>query len=457
MPSAEYIAPRRVGAALLELPRWPFAAVFLGYPLWWLLGVGDLIFVAAAVVMALHLARRGRLEVPRGFGLWLLFLAWMLASVIGIDSGGRLVGFVYRAALYLAATVLLLYVYNARAGLDRRYVSGVLTVFWVVVVAGGWLGVLFPLLSITTPMAWIIPDALRSNEVVQEMVVRRVTQWDPTSVLQLDPRPSAPFLYTNVWGNVYSMLLPVVIAYLVTVRRTRRFWLVLALIPLSFVPAFLTLNRGMFIGLGVAAAYIALRAALRRQWKVLGGLAALAVVVGIVFAALPVSERLTERLDTSSTTEDRANLYQETFERSLASPVFGYGAPRPSETDGAPSAGTQGQIWNVLFSHGFPAAALFLAWLVFLAWRTRHARGAVGVAGHAILVVLAVEVLYYGVLVTGLAIGFLVAALLLRPEHAAPTAVAGHRTAVVRGIPELRNPRFRSLRRARGIPRGVAP
>ncbi|TPW73836.1 hypothetical protein FJ658_03950 [Schumannella sp. 10F1B-5-1] len=407
-----------------DLPRWPFAAIFVAYPLWWVLGIGDLIFPLAAAAMAVLLLRRGRVEVPRSFGIWLLFLAWMLASVIGIDTGGRLVGFAYRAVLYLAATVVLLYVYNARSTLDRRYVAGVLTVFWGVVVAGGWLGVLFPLLSFATPLAAILPESLTSNEVVGEMVFRRVTQYDPTSYLQLDPRPSAPFLYTNGWGNVYSMLLPIVIAYLVSVRGSRRFWLVLALIPVSFVPAFLTLNRGMFLGLGVAALYVGLRALVRREWKVIGGLAALGLVVGLAVVVLPVQERLTERLDASSTTEDRANLYQETLQRTLESPVFGYGAPRPSETDGAPSAGTQGQVWTLLFSHGFPGVLLFMAWLVLLAWRTRHARGAIGVAGHTMLVVLVVEVFYYGVVVNGLALGFIAAALLLRPGSEAEPATA---------------------------------
>ncbi|GAB3406194.1 hypothetical protein GCM10027515_20480 [Schumannella luteola] len=415
MPDSAYARALRRGMRP-DLPRWPFAAIFVGYPLWWVLGIGDLVFPLAAVVMAALLLRRGRVEVPRGFGLWLVFLVWMAASVIGIDSGGRLIGFVYRALLYLAVTVVFLYVYNARASFGRRYVAGVLTAFWGITVIGGWLGVLVPLLSITTPLAAIIPDSLQSNELVREMVIRRVTQWDPTSALQLDPRPSAPFLYTNGWGNVYSMLTPVAIAYLVSVRGTRRFWLVLVLIPLSLVPAFLTLNRGMFLGLGVAALYIAVRAALRRDGRLLAGLAGLAVLVGAAVLVLPVQERLTERLDTSSTTVDRANLYLETVERTLESPVFGYGAPRPSETDGAPSVGTQGQIWNVMFSHGLPAAALFLAWLVFLVWRTRHARGAIGIAGHAILLVLLVEVFYYGVLVPGLAIGMIVGALLIRRE-----------------------------------------
>lgn len=412
------------------LPRWPFALVFLGYPVWWVLGIGDLIFPAAAVVMVALMVRRGGVRVPGGFAVWMLFLVWMLASVIGIDSGGRLLGFAYRALLYLAVTVMFLYLYNADRGLDRRYVAGVLTGFWAICVAGGWLGVLFPLLSITTPLAAVLPDSLLQNELVREMVFRRVTQWDPTSALQLDPRPSAPFLYTNGWGNVYSLLLPVAVAYLVSVRGSRRFWLVLALIPVSFVPAFLTLNRGMFLGLGIAAVYVALRAALRRDGRALAGLAALVVVVAVAFAVLPVQERLTDRLDTSSTTDDRAELYVETVQRTLESPVFGYGAPRPSEIDGAPSVGTQGQFWNVLFSHGVPAAALFVAWLLLLCWRTRHARGAIGVAGHAVLVVLAVEILYYGVLVPGLAVGMVVAAVLLRELDAETPRVARRRSTV---------------------------
>ncbi len=92
-----------------------------------------------------------------------------------------------------------------------------------------------------------------NNDLVNHMVVRRLTQFNPDSFLQVAARPSAPYLFTNNWGNAYSLLLPFVIAYLFEVRGSRRFLWVALLVPVSAVPAFLTLNRGMFLGLGIAS------------------------------------------------------------------------------------------------------------------------------------------------------------------------------------------------------------
>jgi hypothetical protein len=399
-----------------ELPRWPFAAMFVLFPLWWLLGPGEAAWIVLAAVMLVLLVRRGRIEVPRGYGIWLLFLLWLALSVIGIDTGGRLLGFIYRACLYLTVTIVFLYVYNARTAFTPRYVAGVLTVFWGIVVVGGYLGVFFPLFSFHTPLGLVLSPQLSANDLVQEMVVRRVTQFNPDSYLQLEPRPSAPFLYTNGWGNAYSVLLPIVVAYLFLVRRERRFWFILLAIPLSFVPAFLTLNRGMFLGLGLALVYVAGRAIARGSLKVLLALVAFLALVGVAFAVLPIADRISERVSVSSTTADRASLYQETFERTLESPLFGYGAPRPSETVGAPSAGTQGQFWMVLFSFGFPGALLFMGWLIWAYLQSRREGDPLSVAFSVVLLVTVVECLFYGILTTGLMVAMIAAALALPPQ-----------------------------------------
>ncbi|TFD77226.1 hypothetical protein E3T54_09060 [Cryobacterium sp. Sr8] len=423
------LAPATLGSDVVlrqPLPRWPFAAMFVLFPAWWLLGLGEAVWIALAAVMLFLLVRRGGISFPRGLAIWLFFLVWMGISVIGIDTGDRLVGFAYRALLYLSVTIIFLYVYNAGASLTTRYVLGVLTVFWLVIVAGGYIGVIFPLLSIHTPLGLVLPAPISSNEMVQDMIVRRVSQYNPDGWAKLDPRPSAPFLYTNGWGNAYSMLLPIVIAYLVEVRGERRFWWLLLAIPVSLVPAFLTLNRGMFLGLGLALVYVAVRLVIRGNGKALLGLLALAAVVAVAFATLPIAERLTHRITASSSTEDRANLYQEAFDRTLDSPWLGYGAPRPSEKDDAPSVGTQGQIWMVMFSHGFPGVVLFMGWLAWAYIRSIRERDPAGLALNTVLLVVLVESLYYGIMTAGLAIAMIAAALTMRPD-VLPSGLHKHR------------------------------
>jgi len=397
--------------------------MFVLFPIWWILGPGEAIWIILAAVMVFFMVRRGGIEVPRGFGLWLLFLLWMLCSVIEIDSGGRLTGFVYRALLYATVTVIFVYVYNARSTLTARYLAGVLSLFWIVVVIGGYVGIFFPLLAFNTPFGLVLPQSIASNELVQEMVRRRVTQYNPDAFAPLEPRPSAPFLYTNGWGNAYSVLTPFVIAYLVEVRRERRFWWLAALVPLSFVPAFLTLNRGMFIGIGLSLAYVGARALVRGHLRVLLGITVVVALAGMVFAVFPVADRLTDRLASSPSTEDRAALYRETFERTLEAPVFGYGAPRPSESEGQPAAGTQGQVWMVLFSHGFLGLFFFLAWLVYVFLRTIRVRDPIDIAANTVLLVVIVQSTYYSILTTGLAVAMIASAVMLRPAAVVPNPV----------------------------------
>ena len=419
VPSWQFTAPvRESGASRGELPRWPFAAMFTLFPLWWVLGPADMVWVPLGAVMALYMWRRGGIEVPRSFALWLLFLLLMGVSVIGIDSAGRLLGFGYRAALYVTVGIVFLYAYNARERLTLRYVLGVLTVFWVWTVLGGYASIAFPWFSFNTVMSYVLPRGLLSNELVGEMAVRRLTQHNPNSWIQLDPRPSAPFLYTNAWGNVYSMLLPVVLCYLRLAAGTRRARLVMLLVPLSLIPAFLTLNRGMFLGLGVALVFVAAMALLGRHRRLLVASVAVGVLLLGGAAAFDVGERVAHRTEVSSTTEDRADLYAETFEKTLDSPLFGYGAPRPSATEGAPSAGTQGQIWTVMFSHGFPALFFFLAWLSWTLIAGLRIRDPQRIVLSSVLLVILVESAYYGVATNGLILSMAVAALLMRPSAA---------------------------------------
>lgn len=403
-----------------NLPGWPLLVAFVGFPLWWVLGLGDMAWPLFAAVMVYFLARFSKVKAPRGLGIWLLFLLWMLCSMIQIDEPLRVVGFFYRYGMNLAATIMFLYVYNARHSLSERRIFGILTIFWLVVVAGGYVGLALPVFELKTPLAYVFPQVLLDNSYIHDMAFRRLTQFnpDPNAYVIAAPRPSAPFLYANGWGNVYSLLTPVTIAYASMVRRDRKFWLLVLALPISFIPAFLTLNRGMFLGLGVALVYIAIRAALQGHGKIILAVIGIAAMAAIAVQVLPVQERLDQRNSKVESIADRGNLYVETWDRTLESPVFGYGAPRPSERKDQPSAGTQGHIWLVMFSHGFVGLGLFLGWLVVLFLKTIRRTDVVGLVCNTVVLVSLVEVFYYGILGAGLVIVMVAGALALRNDPA---------------------------------------
>src|SRR5947199_224934 len=79
---------------------WLFYALFAGFPVWWALGLGSFIWPIMAVPMALWLlARRRDLVVPRGFGLWVLFLVLVVASFSQLQSVNGLFTAAYRLSL----------------------------------------------------------------------------------------------------------------------------------------------------------------------------------------------------------------------------------------------------------------------------------------------------------------------------------------------------------------------
>lgn len=410
------------------LPRWPVTATFGAYAVWWALGLLDIAIIPLAAVMVLYLVRTPGCRVPRGFGLWLFFLAWAGCSIIMVDSFASMIGFSYRYLIYLSATVLFVYVYNARAQITGRYLLGLLTSVWLVTVVGGYLGVFFPSGVLRTPMSFVVqalkvlvPPAstLLNNELITHMVVRRFAQFDPNSFFQLSPRPSAPFRFTNNWGNVYSVLLPLVIAYAWQTTRRRR-WLIIGLaLPLSAVPALLTLNRGMLIGVAVATAYASVRLVLMGRpqafvWSVIA-----AAVGTALFTVLPVQERIEARLaNEGSSNETRSSLYQQSLASVPDSPVFGFGVPKEGTDPNAPPVGTQGQVWMILVSHGPVALFAALGWLGIAILQSLRRRDPTGLAAHVALVVGSMELLYYGALPYGLPLLMSAAALAVRGADA---------------------------------------
>jgi hypothetical protein len=361
-------------------------------------GIGEMALVPFAACAVVLLTRHPSVRVPRGLGAWLIMLLWVVASLIQIDSGGRLIGAGYRLALYAAVTVFIVYLYNAWTPRNVQAVCGAVAVFLLYMVLGAVAGLILPLWELSTPLSYLLPQSLLSNELVAEMAYRRLTNFDPTAwnASVMSPRPSAPFVYTNGWGNSYSLALPFVLLYVSETRNRTKATLVILLLVASVVPAALTLNRGMFLGLAVGALYFLARAAANGRWGWLLGATVLLALGAALLMFLPIQERLEARDATSGSTATRLTLYQEAWERTLHSPIVGYGAPRPSLHAGAPSVGTQGQFWATLFSHGLFAAAALVAWLAVVAVVSLRRADPLHLATGAVGVIALTEVFYYG-------------------------------------------------------------
>jgi polysaccharide biosynthesis protein PslJ len=406
-----------------QLPAWPLFLLFAAFPLWWVSGLGAFAVILVAVPMLVLLVQRGRVALPAAYWLWIAFLIWACAAALELSSGTRLIGFGVRFSNYLGSTVVFLYVYNARERLTDRRVLRALVLFFAFVVFGGYLGMLLPHGSLHTPAESLLPTNIARNEYVQALVHPSFAEvQQPYGSPRAFYRPSAPFPYTNSWGCNVALLVPLVIAAITLARKRSSRLVPLALLAAACLPAFATLNRGMFLAIGILLGYGALRLAARGHLVPLVTIAAGGVLGGLVAVSTGVLANLQTRLHYSQTNLGRQTIYREAFDGALQSPIFGHGAPQPSQTLTV-SVGTQGQVWNVMFSYGFVALGLFLGWFVLamlLSWR---AGNQAKLWMHAGLFVCCITFFYYGYDGIQLTVAMVTAALALRP--AAPLATSG--------------------------------
>jgi hypothetical protein len=370
-------------------PGWPLVVLFAGFPVWWLVGLGVLGPVLAAVPMAYYLLKLRHVRIPSGFVLWLLFLAWVVAGITVLwvqPSGtapvaglGRLVPFGYRLTWYLVATIVLLYVGNlSRSSFSDRRIYRLLGWMFLFTIAGGYVGFLVPDLPLRSLIEIVVPAGLRSNSFLALLIHPTVAQIQDIGVIVT--RPSAPFIYANDWGANAGLLAPFFVLSWTGRnagwrRRAFPFVAVVCVPPLVF-----SLNRGLWLGLGAMVIFVAVRLAAAGRFAAVGGVVAVLVVVAALIPSTPLGGLVSERLANQHSNEGRSELAVRAVESAFdESPIIGFGGSRAvagnfysiagGKTAECPSCsppqiGTQGHLWLLVFGHGLGGALLFIAFFV---------------------------------------------------------------------------------------------
>lgn len=371
-------------------PAWPLVA-FLGFfPLWWLLGLGNLGFLIVGALLGYQLLKQPRIQVPPGFWLWGLFLIivalgvfvlWVPVPGLMPESGAaRVLSWAYRFGWILASTAVMLFIGNSsQKTLADRTIITLLAMLFGVTVLGGYAGVYLSFLDFPSVLEAVLPHAITSNTFVNSQIHPGLTQVQDILGYS-SARPKAPYQYANSWGANYGLLLPF---YLLVIKYVARKWVrvllwvgLLAAIP----PAILSLNRAMWVGLVVLGLLLLVRLTLNGHFMALAGFCTAFLVAAVLLISTPLWEVIQARLDNPHSNTGRTNLASYTLKTTVEhSPFIGFGSTRTRQGNffsiaaGAtadchqcspPQLGTQGTLWYLIFCTGIIGTLLFLAFFV---------------------------------------------------------------------------------------------
>jgi hypothetical protein len=408
------------------LPAWPVLALLWGFPVYWLLGATVIAGIGLTVVMLSYLVHYRAVRFVPGVYAFTAFVMWVVPCVVMIDSTSRLMGYAYRFSILVIVGTAFVYTIGAGIRLTRRQIINGLTFVWFFTILGGIAGLLFPEFRLTTPVGLLLPEGLTSNQYVHDLFYPPMAEIQhPFGAPAEFVRPAAPFPYANSWGVAIVLLTPVAVACFLQARsRLLRAAIVLGLVAMV-APAMATSNRGMFAGLVLATVYVVVRLAIRDRAAPVLAIAFTGIVGTVVLIANGLLTQIQTRQQFGDSSGTRFSLYDETFQRTLESPLLGYGAPRPSASEPIVSAGTQGYVWMLMFSFGFVGLILFLTFLWGTTLRTWRAPGDVDIVLHSVLVVASVIIFIYGLDVMQLLAIMLIAAVLPRRRHGLDAAERG--------------------------------
>lgn len=390
-------------------PGWPLAVIFIGFPVWWLLGLGMLIFLIMSVPMGVHLwKRRHRLLAPRGFGTWLFFVVWVVLGVgvlwadapgaVPGGSLGRLLPFAWRIAWYLASTIVLLYIANLTDDeLPADRVGRLLGWMFIVTTLGGLLGTFAPHLQLTSPVELLVHT---KNTFLLDAIHPKTAE--TATILGYDQaRPMAPFAYANTWGAAYAFFLPFfAITWIYRAGWNRRLLGILILLA-SLWPVVYSLDRGLWIALGLIVLFSGLKMIARGGRRALRLTVAGLAVGLLVFAVSPLPGMIEARIQNPHSNNRRTMLAEQSVRSGLTgSPIVGFGTTRQVQGNftsiaggdrpgckgcGTPPLGTQGHFWLLVFANGVVGTIAFLAFFLTRFARHWRERTAYGVAGCCVL------------------------------------------------------------------------
>ncbi len=379
------------------LPRgWQAYALFCLLPLWWLLGFSMFMWpVLVAPLLGAMVLGRWKVLAPRRFGLFLLLIAWMIASGFEVQGGQRLLAWGWRLSFFICGAILLLFIYNIpRRRLPTRSITNSLAAYWVIVVMGGWFGVIAPNFQLKSFAESVLPKSVVNNQYVYSHVHLQFAEVQHFLGFPIG-RPETFFAYTNAWGSAFAILTPFAIAAVTT--TTNRAWRNILVISMfaAVVPVVFSLNRGLWLSLGVGIMYAAVRLSANRDFRLVRGIVGATVCIVVLLVATPLGGLATSRFSHQTGDTGRLQRDQAATQQVLNHPVLGYGAPTQNTVAGQSAIGTESEVFLLVYSHGIPALAMFFIWFAYTLVRSARYRNPDAFWAHVVILIAMIQSPYY--------------------------------------------------------------
>ena len=171
-------------------------------------------------------------------------------------------------------------------------------------------------------------------------------------------------------------------------------------VVIGVIPIIYSLDRGLWIGLIFAIAYLGVRLAAQGRLAVLGGLFSALVLAAVLIGLTPLQGMISQRLANGASDARRGSLAVAATVDAVSSPLVGYGDTRHQQgsvqsvtvgrsakcpTCGNGTIGGNGQLWLLLVCSGFAGAALYVGFFAYGFWRYRRDTTPYGLAGALVL------------------------------------------------------------------------
>jgi len=330
----------------------------------------------------------------------------------------------------------MVYVVNTAKELPTLRVVRLLGWMFVVTAGFGVLAVVVPTLEFTSLVELLLPRRLTSTYFVRTLVHPSLSS-SVDFLGYVQPRPTAPFPYSNDWGNNIALYLPF---FMLSCFGKGAGWRKKAgpvVLVASVFPIVFSLNRGLWIALALAATYSAVRLAVNGRTRALYALVAGVVIGGILFVSSPLYDTLVLRVETPHSNDRRAGTAETVINVTAhGSPIVGFGTTRTMQGSfsslaggetaschqcAAPPLGTQGFMWRLVLTTGFVGTGLCLSFFAVQFLRRARGPGALDVATCTVLLEAVLCFLFYDSLGSALFTAMIAIGLMARadlPEEA---------------------------------------